>query len=402
MKNLLLASLFFLSSLFASNSFAKDISNWDPQMLMQVVGEKNSTERTISWQTTNNIPTYLELIDKNNKITKFAPHSSIITYNTLKNNTHTVNLKNLQTDASYQYRIHGSDYLVSPTYTFKTSKDSKDISALIFGDAQSYDYNVFKKTTQIALKIMPQADLFLSVGDQVDNGERTSEWQGWYKGASSIVPFIPIAPAVGNHETYGANRNTIDPKPYLSFFSTPNNGPENLKRHAYTFTQGIVRFFILDTQIGEERAVHPHLLQAQTLWLDRELKKSTEDWNLVIMHRPPFETNGTLNNIGNAFMPIFTKYKVPLVFTGHTHIYERTIPINGTTYITTGRSGTKTYPNSPASKKNTKYSAFYYNPLKEPNFLTLKIRQDQATICAYSQSGTLIDKFKISKNKNLM
>jgi acid phosphatase type 7 len=42
--------------------------------------------------------------------------------------------------------------------------------------------------------------------------------------------------------------------------------------------------------------------------------------------------------------PLFVKHGVGLVFSGHDHVYERTVPIRGVTYVVSGGGGRRLYP----------------------------------------------------------
>ena len=102
-------------------------------------------------------------------------------------------------------------------------------------------------------------------------------------------------------------------------------------------------------------------------------------------------------------MPILDRYHVDIVFTGHDHALGRTFPLyggeavdspaKGTIYVATGRSGTKTYRNNVANSHNE----FFYNPLEEPNYLTVEVQGDSLTVKAFQQSGLLIDNWTIHK-----
>jgi hypothetical protein len=42
--------------------------------------------------------------------------------------------------------------------------------------------------------------------------------------------------------------------------------------------------------------------------------------------------------------PVFARHGVDLVFSGHDHVYERTVPIRGVTYVVSGGGGRRLYP----------------------------------------------------------
>ena len=121
-----------------------------------------------------------------------------------------------------------------------------------------------------------------------------------------------------------------------------------------------------------------------------------------MLHRSPFNwrQSDAPNEIGRVFLPIFDHYGVDLVFLAHIHSYSRTVPVKnfapadkGTVYITTGRSGDKVWAGSP--RKN--FDKVFYNPLEQPNYLTLEVSENELYVRAVNQDGSVIDETHIKK-----
>lgn len=76
----------------------------------------------------------------------------------------------------------------------------------------------------------------------------------------------------------------------------------------------------------------------QIEWLRSTLSRPRPTWTIVMMHHPPFSAgnHGNDEDVQESFVPLFESYGVDLVLSGHDHDYQRSIPINGTTYIVTG------------------------------------------------------------------
>jgi 3',5'-cyclic AMP phosphodiesterase CpdA len=106
----------------------------------------------------------------------------------------------------------------------------------------------------------------------------------------------------------------------------------------YTFTQGIVQFFALDTNENADWS-------NQLSWLDQELAKSKATWKIVFGHHPLYSSgmHGSSSERIELLSPLFKQHSVQLYVNGHDHNYERTQPIEGTTYLTCG-AGAKTRP----------------------------------------------------------
>jgi hypothetical protein len=88
----------------------------------------------------------------------------------------------------------------------------------------------------------------------------------------------------------------------------------------------------------------------QTLWLERTLADARRDPSVdmivVFMHQCAMSTsvpgNGSDLGIRRAWLPLFDKYEVDLVLSGHEHDYERTYPLRG---YDAGDFGTVVSPN---------------------------------------------------------
>lgn len=76
----------------------------------------------------------------------------------------------------------------------------------------------------------------------------------------------------------------------------------------------------------------------QRAWLERTLASATERWRIVMLHHPPHSAGyqGSDEEVRRAFVPLFERYGVQLVLSGHDHDYQRSEPIHGVTYVVTG------------------------------------------------------------------
>ena len=77
----------------------------------------------------------------------------------------------------------------------------------------------------------------------------------------------------------------------------------------------------------------------QVAWLEKELKASGSDWKIPFFHHPLYssgEKHGADEALRKQLEPLFVKYGVDVVFTGHEHFYERIKPQQGITYFVNG------------------------------------------------------------------
>jgi hypothetical protein len=101
----------------------------------------------------------------------------------------------------------------------------------------------------------------------------------------------------------------------------------------YTFKpQNGVRFFALDSNYVDQKQIE---------WLDKELAASGSDWKIAFFHHPLYssgKTHGSADLQRGLLEPVFLKYGVNVVFTGHEHFYERIKPQKGVAYFIIGSS----------------------------------------------------------------
>jgi 3',5'-cyclic AMP phosphodiesterase CpdA len=77
---------------------------------------------------------------------------------------------------------------------------------------------------------------------------------------------------------------------------------------------------------------------AQLRFLERTLAGTDATWKIVALHHPPYSAGyqGSDTDARESFAPLFERYGVQLVLSGHEHDYQRSEPMNGVTYVVSG------------------------------------------------------------------
>lgn len=385
-------------------TFGETLSGPTPHYITQTITADAKTTRTIAWQTTpSEVEQFLEYKEMSGQqTTLLAANSQKLTTNAEDMTLHCVTLTALAPGTNYAYRV-GSHNNWSDWQELTTEPpDNSSFKAIIFGDSQSSDYDVWKQTAQTAWSKNKDAAFFINMGDLVDIGSHYDQWKAWFAGAKGMIDTIPVAPLSGNHENYLPGGTFSPAFLYLELFNLPMNGPDDLKGQAYSFDYGDVHFVVLDSQVEELGTFQPDLIMKQSAWLEKNLKENTKPWKIVLLHRSLFSYPdvSNLNELGKAFIPIFDQYHVDLVFTAHIHTYGRTTPLlggnpakKGTIYISTGRSGDKTWSDS----KRKPTEIIYNDGLDMPNYLTLEVTEHALKIINVKQDGTLVDEVELKK-----
>jgi Purple acid Phosphatase, N-terminal domain/Calcineurin-like phosphoesterase len=153
----------------------------------------------------------------------------------------------------------------------------------------------------------------------------------------------PWMPVPGNHEPEpadGANRLAA----YLTRYTLPSNGVDGHDGRWYAFRVGTALFVCLS---GDDVACQNggglgYSGGAQTRWLELTLATARADasidWIVVQLHQcacssasggPSPDGRGSDLGVRREWLPLFDRYEVDLVLSGHDHGYERSFPVRG-------------------------------------------------------------------------
>lgn len=203
----------------------------------------------------------------------------------------------------------------------------------------------------LALPNKPDSVKFAVIGDQGSAGKPQYEIGSQMAIFRKKFPFT-FAITMGDN-LYGAERpqdfKTKFELPYkallddkVDFYASLGNhdDPNQTKytpfhmggKQYYTFKKGNVRFFALDSN---------YMDPVQVAWLENELKNSGSDWKIPFFHHPLYASgmHGSQLDLRAIVEPLFIKYSVDVVFSGHEHFYQRIKPQKGIHYFVSGAAG---------------------------------------------------------------
>ncbi|MEO2034511.1 MAG: metallophosphoesterase family protein [Planctomycetaceae bacterium] len=221
-------------------------------------------------------------------------------------------------------------------------------------------------------------------GDIVETGGEQRDWdEFWRHNAgefSDIAGTIAILPAVGNHENYAGSdggysvegaRRGLDK--YQTYFETPDNGSGRraFEDRFYRIDYGPLTWITIDSTDGSpdksETDTNFHLLgehdggeapdfnpgSTQYEWLEKQLAdaESKSRFTFVQFHHVPYSVgpHGLPAGSGRGqdtqsgqpvrvLLPLFQKYGVDAVFSGHDEMYEHSI-VSGIHFYDIGMGG---------------------------------------------------------------
>jgi hypothetical protein len=147
----------------------------------------------------------------------------------------------------------------------------------------------------------------------------------------------------------------------------------------YTYARANVRFFVLDSN-----ALDPK----QRVWLENALKESRDEWKICYFHHPLYSDggrHGSQVDLRVALEPLFVKYGVNVVFSGHDHVYERIKPQKGIDYFVSGAAGQ-------LRKGNLKPSALTAAAFdQDQSFMLVEVGGAEMAFQVISRAGATVD-----------
>ncbi len=294
---------------------------------------------------------------------------------------HIINFDSLQAGHTYLYSVECDKEIRRGSFQSRQDTNFQRFSFLAYGDTRTYPENHNRLAEQM-YKLIKSNNTYqtfvVATGDIVANGDNEEDWDNQffdpkYKGIQALLANMPYMSAMGNHEGQGDL--------FQKYFPYDYNSDDVFY---YSFDYGIAHFIIIDQfddySIGSK----------QYRWIIDDLKRNKSKWNIAVMHKPGYTAGGHKNSkkVQRILQPIFKKYNIKLVLTGHNHYYSRA-EVEGVTHITTGGGGAPLY--MPRKKKNiiTIDRSFH--------FCKIDVSMDSLVISAIRSDGSQIEKFTINR-----
>jgi hypothetical protein len=182
-------------------------------------------------------------------------------------------------------------------------------------------------------------DLVMIVGDVIYPPADDASYDArFFTPYLALLPSIPFYALLGNHD-YEVQAG----KPFFDVFTLPRNGPAGLVPESSYWLE----------RAGAQMIVHDTNQSAATL---RDLSvpwhtgvaRRPATFRLVFQHHAmyssgPAHLQPPAEALRALLTPVYTATGVDVVFNGHDHLYERTRPIGGVVYVTTGAGGATLY-----------------------------------------------------------
>jgi len=210
-------------------------------------------------------------------------------------------------------------------------------------------------------------EFVLMMGDNLYGGEAPKDFEKKFS--------EPYKALLDNKVKFYATLGNHDQALQINYANFNMNGKEY-----YRFKKGNVAFYSLNSNSMDKKQVE---------WLESELSKDTSDWKVCFFHHPPYSSakkHGSDPQLREVVEPIFIKYGVNVVLTGHDHVYERIKPQKGIYYFVSGAGGQL---RAGDVKETSALVEKSYD--RDNHFMLFEVAGDQMYFQAISRTGETID-----------
>jgi 3',5'-cyclic AMP phosphodiesterase CpdA len=293
---------------------------------------------------------------------------------------HACALTGLDPGSTYHYRVRGVDE-TSSRGSLRTAPvgDDSSFSFAVVGDSGSGGKGQLAVADLLG-RLEP--DLILHTGDVVyPAGEERYYDRRFFAPYRCIIRSVPVFPVLGNHDVRKGTGTA-----FLENFHPPLDSPRSTKRY-FSFDWGGVHFVALDSELYYgDKGSDP---EEQKNFLERDLAVTRKRWRVAFLHRSPYGSSrhGGDQKVKEELEPLFVKYGVNLVFGGHDHVYERTVPIRGVTYVVSGGGGRRLYRAGKSRWTALSKSAHHA--------VLVRVDGEHLSLEAVEAGGTVVDRMEL-------
>lgn len=247
----------------------------------------------------------------------------------------------------------------------------------VLGDFGTGDATQYQLASQmVRLHGRFKYDFVALVGDNLYGSERPQDFTKKFE-----LPYRPLLDAGVKFYAALGNHDAREQRFYKLF---------NMDGQLYYTVKpkADVRFFFLESTYPAPE---------QIKWVENELKNSDSNWKIAVFHHPLYSSgdrHGSDLRLREVLEPLFLKYNVSVVLTGHDHFYERVKPQKGIQYFVVGSGGKLRSGN--IDKRSGLTAKGFDTDLA---FMAAEIVDDQMYFNAISRSGQIVDSGVLTRRK---
>jgi len=255
-------------------------------------------------------------------------------------------LEGLQPAKRYYYGVYDGNRRLAggdKEHFFVTSPvqgSDADLRIWVVGDSgngKRDQREVYLAMNEFTQETRRNLDLYLHVGDMAYGYGTDRQFQrSFFNVYQSTLRSIVCWPTMGNHEGH-TSRGISGFGPYYDAYVVPTSAeagglPSGTEAY-YSFDIADVHFVCLDSHDLDRTPAG-----AMAQWLVADLEEAQGDWLIAFWHHPPYskgshdsdeEDEVEIIEMRTHIMPLLESGGVDIVLSGHSHIYERSMLIDG-------------------------------------------------------------------------
>jgi acid phosphatase type 7 len=253
-------------------------------------------------------------------------------------------LTGLRSATKYHYAVYDGERRLTPTgepYTFVTPPEEGARAPTRFwvlgdsGTGRQPQRAVHLAMRRYVERTGKPLDFWIHVGDMAYGDGRDTQFQSrFFESYEETLSSSVCWPTMGNHEGH-TSRGETGIGPYYDAYVVPTRGEAGGLASGteayYSFDHANIHFICLDSHDLDRRPTG-----AMAKWLRADLELAKADWVIAFWHHPPYtkgshdsEKEKDLTEMRQYIMPILESEGVDVVLTGHSHIYERSMMMDG-------------------------------------------------------------------------
>ena len=270
---------------------------------------------------------------------------------------------------------------VSPTQVtsellLKLPLKAKSLRFAVIGDSGTGRSPQFEVAQEMeAYRRIVNFSFVIMLGDNIYGGHSPRDFVKKFE-----EPYKPLLDAGVKFYASLGNHDSLSEREYSLF----NMGGERY----YSFKKNDVAFFVLDSS---------YMDPVQLSWLEKQLRESNAAWKICYFHHPLYSDgkfHGPDLDLRSVLAPLFQKYQVNVVLSGHEHVYERLKPQNNIYYFVLGNSGQLRFNNL---RLSSQMEAGFDT---DRDFMLVEVEGDDFYFQTITESGATIDSGILHKQTN--
>ena len=345
-----LLALVMLFSCVGISGSAEATTGFETTRLNSTMYGDAGTQRGFTWYTSRPCDTTLQVVDA--ATYSASGFANALTFTGTISQwdgyyCHKAVATGLKPGTTYRFRAGSAEYDTwSNVGKFVTDNSDGKFSFIAIADVQARDHEEYVQAANVmsaAMRYTPNAEFAINLGDFVNDctSEEWADFGSTFANANANLTLVPVA---GNHDgniTNKLNVGWFDAQFNLFYGEGELNGVNGVY---YSYDYGNAHFTVLNSN-----DMYP-MTEAQRNWIVNDITSSDAHWKILLLHRAPYAAGKNILKpdalvMRKTIIDIVDETGVDFVFSGHDHMYFRTLQVAGdkvcedTVYVTEKYNG---------------------------------------------------------------